>query len=174
MLRGEQATQDIKEISGVNSDAMAMTDKTTSGKAISLRIRQALTILAKYFTNFRLTKERVGSAIYAMIPHVFDKHMVRKVCGEEWLETNGVTDGRIVAFLQQIKDGKYDIEITEADNSATLRQETFDSLMEMANAGMPIPPDVILEFSSMPNSKEIIDRVKQYMEATAASEQDKQ
>ena len=160
--RGEQGGQDIKEISGVNADAMAQTDKTTSGKAISLRIRQAMTILAKYFRNFRFTKELVGTAIYAMIPHVFDIHMVKKVIGQKYLEDNDISDGYLEAFMEQIKDGKYDLSITEADNSQTIRQETFDNLMDMVEKGMPIPPDVILEFSSMADSTDIIERVKEY------------
>jgi len=167
IMRGQEAGQDIKEISGVNADALAIQDKTTSGRAISMRIHQAMTILSKYFRNFRFTKEMIGTAIYAMIPHIFDEAMIKKVCGEQWLKENNVMDGHITAFLQQIKDGKYDIQITEADNSATIRQETFDNLMEMAGQGMPIPPDVLLEFSSIPNSKNIIDRVKEYVQSAA-------
>ena len=172
LLRGDKAESDIKEISGINPDAMAMQDKTTSGKAISLRIKQALTILAKYFRNFRYTKEMVGTAVYAMIPQVFDVAAVRKVLGEEFMQKNGIDDGRIMSFLEQIKDGKYDMSITEADNTATVRQETFENLMQMAEA-MPgvIPPDVILEFSSMPNAKEIIERIKAFIEQQSAGEQ---
>ena len=121
-----------------------------------------MTILAKYFRNFRFTKELVGTAIYAMIPHVFDIHMVKKVIGQKYLEDNDISDGYLEAFMEQIKDGKYDLSITEADNSQTIRQETFDNLMDMVEKGMPIPPDVILEFSSMADSTDIIERVKEY------------
>ncbi len=164
-MRGDKGESDIKEISGINPDAMAIQDKTTSGKAISLRIKQALTILAKYFRNFRWTKELVGQATFSMIPHILNVTEIRKILGTKWMEENEVDDSHIRAFLAQVKDGKYDIKITEADNTATIRQETFENLMGMADAGMPIPPDVILEYSSMANSKDIIDRVKQYIEA---------
>jgi hypothetical protein len=168
ILRGDKGESDIKEISGINTDALAIQDKTTSGRAISLRIKQALTILSRYFRNFRYTKEMIGGAIFAMLPEIFDVASLRKVLGLEFMKINNIDDGYLQAFFAQIKDGKYDVVITEADNSASIRQETFEQLMEMAQAGMPIPPDAILEFSAIPNSKEIIERVKAYIEQQAA------
>ena len=156
----EQSGQDIKDISGVNADALAVQDKTTSGRAIALRIKQAVTILSPYFRNFRYTKEMVGTAIFAMIPHIFDVDQIKKIIGIDFMTKNGIDDGYLKAFFTQIQDGKYDVSITEADNSATLRQETFDQLLEMAKTGMPIPPDAILEFSSIPNKADIIKKIQ--------------
>jgi len=161
----EQSNQDIKDISGVNADALAIQDKTTSGRAIALRIKQAVTILSPYFRNFRYTKEMIGTAIFSMIPSVLDVNEIKKIVGQDFMTKNGIDDGYLKAFLAQIADGKYDVVITEADNSATLRAETFDQLAELAKAGLPIPPDVILEFSTIPNSKEIIARVKEAAQA---------
>ncbi len=170
ITRGEAAEQDIKEISGINSDALAIQDKTTSGRAISLRIKTAITILAKYFRNFRYTKEMVGDAIFAMVPDVFDIPKIKKILGEKYIKDNQISDGVLQAFLRQVADRKYNIDITEADNSATIRLETFEQLADLAKGGYPIPPDVILEFSAIPNSAEIISRIKAYQEELRASE----
>ena len=167
ILRGEQAFQDIKEISGVNSDLLAMSDKNSSGRAIALRIKQAITILIPYFRNFKYTKELIGTAIFAMLPHIFDVDQLKKVVGQKYMADNKVNDGDLAAFLAQVADGKFDIEITEADNSSTIRAETFDNLMEMASNGMPIPPDVILQFSNIPNLQAILDRIQAYAQAQA-------
>lgn len=172
-IREEQAGQDIKEISGINPDALAIQDKTTSGRAISLRIKQALTILAKYFRNFRWTKEMIGQAIFSMIPEIFDVASLKRLLGPDFMQKNQVDDAYLKAFLQQIKDSRYDVNITEADNTATIRQETFENLMELAKSGYPIPPDVILEFSSMPNSTELVKRVQAYIEQQQAGAQKK-
>jgi hypothetical protein len=165
----EVSAQDIKEISGINADALAIQDKTTSGRAIALRIKQATTILSPIFRNYRFTKELVGTAIFSMIPHIFDVPEIRKVVGQEFMQANGIDDGFLTAFLQQIADGKYDINITEADNSATVRQETFDALMEMVKGGMQIPPDVLLEFSSIPNVKEVSEKITAYQQKMMAA-----
>jgi hypothetical protein len=162
MLRAETAFNDIKEISGVNSDLLAMSDKNSSGRAIALRIKQAITILVPYFRNFRYTKEMVGSAVFAMLPSIFDVDQLKKVVGQKYMEENKVNEGQLAAFLTQIADGKFDIDITEADNSSTIRAETFDNLMEMAKNGMPIPPDVILQFSNIPNLDAILEKIQAY------------
>jgi len=169
-MRGEDATQDIKEIAGINTDALAIQDKTTSGKAIALRIKQAITILAKMFKNFRLTRELVGGALVNMIPNIFDVRKLEKTLGQQFLEENQIGRGYLKAFLTQIEDGRFDLVITEADSSATVRLETFDQLMEMQKAGVPIPPDLAIEFSSIPNSKEILERIKAYATEQANAE----
>jgi len=166
----EVSAQDIKEISGINADALAIQDKTTSGRAIALRIKQATTILSPIFRNYRFTKEMIGGAIFAMIPHIFDVPEIRKVVGQEFMTANKIDDGFLTAVLQQISDGKYDVVITEADNSATIRQETFDALMEMVKGGMPMPPDVLLEFSSIPNVKEVSEKIMAYQQQQAAAQ----
>lgn len=163
----EVSAQDIKEISGINADALAIQDKTTSGRAIALRIKQATTILSPIFRNYRYTKEMIGTAIFSMIPHIFDVPEIRKVVGQEFMSANKIDDGFLTAFLQQIADGKYDINITEADNSATIRQETFEALMEMVKGGMMIPPDTLLEFSNIPNVKEVSEKIMAYQQAQA-------
>lgn len=168
-LRGEKAEQDIKEISGINSDALAIQDKTTSGRAIALRIKQAVMILARMFKNFRFTKELMGTAIFNMLPTIFDAKKLAKVLGEKFMATNQIDLGYLKAFLTQVEDGKYNLSVSEGDSSATIRLEVFEQLMEMASNGMPIPPDLIIEFSSMPNSKEILDRIRQYAEQAQAN-----
>lgn len=170
LSRGEIADQDIKEISGINPDALAIQDKTTSGKAIALRIKQAVTILARIFSNFRYTKELIGTAIFNMIPNVFDAKKIAKVVGEEFMKSNQVDMGYLRAFLTRIKDGKFDVKVTEADNSTTVRIETFEQLMSMAEAGYPIPPDLLIEFSNMPDSAEVIKKINAYAQAQAQAQ----
>jgi len=160
--RGEKAEMDIKEISGINPDALAIQDKTTSGKAIALRIKQAVTILSKIFRNFRYTKEMLGGAVFNMIPNIFDANKLAKVLGPKFMEDNGIDKGYLNAFLSIIEDGRFDIVITESDNSATLRQESFEQLMSMAEMGIPIPPDLMIEFSNMPDSATVIKRIQEF------------
>ena len=172
IMRGDKGEDDIKQISGINPDAMAIQDKTTSGKAISLRIKQALTILAKYFRNFRYTKELIGNAIYCLLPEVFDKDTLRKILGEEFMEKNKIDDGYLIAFLQRVRDKKYDVRITEADNTATMRQETFEQLLDLSEKyPNMLPPDLIIEYSNIPNSAELIERMREHMDKMAGQQE---
>jgi hypothetical protein len=113
----------------------------------------------------------IGTAIFAMVPHIFNLQSLKKVIGQEYINTNKLEDGMIQAMLQQVADGKYDVEITEADNSATIRAELFDDLMSMAKNGMMIPPEVILQFSNIPNLKEVTEKINAYTQHMAAAQQ---
>ena len=43
----------------------------------------------------------------------------------------------------------------------TLRQEEFSELVKLASNGVPIPPDVLIEASSMPNKDKLLEKLKE-------------
>lgn len=53
-----------------------------------------------------------------------------------------------------------DIIIEEAPDTITVQAEEFAKLTELATAGIPIPPDVLIEASQLRNKKQILDRMK--------------
>jgi len=52
-----------------------------------------------------------------------------------------------------------DIVIDEAPDVITLQSEQWMQLTELASKGVPIPPDVLLQASTLRNKKELIDRM---------------
>jgi hypothetical protein len=58
-----------------------------------------------------------------------------------------------------------DIIIEAAPDMITLQHEQFTQLTEMAAAGVPIPPDVLLEASQLRNKRELIERLQAEMSA---------
>lgn len=167
-VREKSATDDFKEVSGINADLLAVdTSSAPSGKAISLRIQQAITILQPSFNNFRFTKRLVGDFIFKIMPMMFDEVKLSKVLGKNFMETRQIDISHLSLFMNQIKDGKYDVSIDESSRPDTLREETFENLMQMVQAGMPFPPDVLMEFMSIPNKGEVIKKVKEYQQQQA-------
>jgi hypothetical protein len=162
ILREKTATENLKEVSGLNADLLAMEDKTVSGKALAMRIKQALTIVAGMFENWKHTKQLVGEAIFKLLPEVMDAKKLANICGQTWMQTSGVGEGKLAAMLSMIEDGKYDVYIADAADSPTLRGETFEQLMEMQTAGIMLPPDLLLTWSNIPNANEVIQQVQQY------------
>jgi len=53
----------------------------------------------------------------------------------------------------------------------TIRMANLEVLMNMANAGLPIPIDVIIENSDIPNKDEIVQRVREEAKRVAEEEQ---
>ena len=161
--REKAATDDFKEVSGINADLLAVdTSNAPSGKAISLRIQQAITILQPSFQNFRFTKRLIGEFIFRIVPMMFDEVKLEKIVGQQFMAAGKLTRASLAVFLTQIEDGKYDVSIDESGKPDTLREETLENMMSLIQAGMPMPPDVIMEFMSIPNKQELIARVKEY------------
>lgn len=166
LQREQQADEEFKQISGVNPDLMGLQEGTESGKAIALRVKQAILSLVRLFSNFRYTKECLGKFILQMVPMLFDSKKLMKILGPQFLMANGLNEGSLMAMLTIIKDNKYDVLITESDHNSTLRYETFNQLVELTKAGLPIPPTLIIDYMDLSNGEE----VKQQM----AAEQERQ
>lgn len=164
-IREKAASDDFKEVSGVNSDLLAVdSSNSPSGKAIALRIRQAITILEPDFRNFRYTKKIIGNCIMKIVPSLFDVPKIEKVLGMEFMKQNQIDRTFLQAYLIMISDSKYNVRISETGDSKTLREETAESLMTMMEKGMQIPFEVMADFLNLPNKKEVTNKVNAYQQ----------
>ncbi len=159
LQREQQADEEFKQISAINPDLMGMQEGTASGKAIGLRIKQAIMSLIRLFSNFRYTKECIGKFELQMMPLLLDSKKLMKILGPQYLQLNQLDEGSLMAMLTMIKDNKYDILVTESDHNSTVRFETFNQLVELVKSGIPIPPDLIIDYMDVPNSTEIKEKI---------------
>lgn len=160
-LREKAASDDFKTVSGINADLMSVdTSNAPSGKAIALRIRQAITILEPDFRNFRYTKKLIGQFLFKVIPTLFDVAKIKKVLGVNYLQGAGIDDTHLKAYLITLEDGRYNVRIAEHGDTKTLREETFEDLMNMVSNGMPIPFEIMADFMTFPNKDEVIKKVQ--------------
>lgn len=167
-VREKSADDSFKECSGLNADLLAIDNNSDpSGKAIALRIRQAITILQPSFENFRYTKILIGQFLFSIIPTLFDSAKLEKVLGSKFMKENQLTRTILDAYLTIIKDMKYNVQISEAGAPDTIREETFEDLMSLAQAGVSMPPELYVEYMNMPNKQEVINKVKEWSAAQA-------
>lgn len=168
-VREKAADDSFKEVTGINADLLAVDESSNpSGKAIALRIRQAITILEPDFMNLRYTKKLIGTTIMQMVPMLFDLPKIKKVLGEQFLKDNEIDDTFLKTFLITIEDLRYNVRIAEQGDTKTMREETFEDLMQMLSHGTPIPFEVLAEFMSLPNKAEVIKKVGAYQQQQAA------
>lgn len=182
--REQDADQEFKQISAVNPDLMGMQEGTSSGKAISLRIRQAVLALVRVFHNYRYSKEVIGGFILQMIPAMFDEKKMMKIIGPQYarmatdpqLYPQGLTEGHLKAFLIMIKDNKYDVLVSEADSNKTIRYEIFQDLLELAKIRPEVPVELLIDYMDISNSEEVkkkVQEARQQAMAMAAAQQKK-
>jgi hypothetical protein len=172
--------QDIKEASGVNPDLLANADTDQSGRAILLKQRQGLVMVQEPLDNYGETKRILGRFILSQLGELFTVETAVKVLGEAWvskqeafkepvfdpmgqpqLDTNGklktqLNPDLVGKVLNEVLNdsalGKYDVTIGEGAYTETSRMANHMMLMEMAKSGIPIPPDVLIKESNLPES----------------------
>ena len=178
--REEKADEEFYRISTINPDLLGFKEGNLSGKAMGLRIRQGILALARLFFNYRYSKEIVGRFILEMVPGLFDTKKLMKVLGVQYMRTaldpqkypEGLGEGHVSAFLQMVKDHKYDVYVTEAGENATIRFEIFQSLVEvMKVAPGSVPVDLLIDYLDVPNSEELKSKIKEQQNMLMAAAQ---
>lgn len=161
----------IKKISGLNPDILGQGDKRTdSGIAILRRQRQGATISEPVYDNFRLSQRIFGETLIEMIRHsnVYSPAEVAHVMQEEKQE---IDVEQLFKAMKSWAVGHYGFRVDQKPHTPTMRMANLEVLMQMANAGLPIPVDVIIENSDIANKEEIVQRIREEAQRVQQEEQ---
>jgi len=73
---------------------------------------------------------------------------------------------QIAPVLQNaVAEMDLDIIIDDAPDHVTLQHEAFEQLTQLAQAGIPIPPQMLVENSSVRNKAELLEMMEQQQQA---------
>ena len=179
----QQATEDLKSISGINESMLGVEVPTqASGRAIELRQKQSITHLAVIFDALRHSKKRIVNLLWGrrghagVIPQFYTAEKVYRVEGEngqqfitvnQQVVTQDPIAGTIVQTLNDLSHGEFDIVISDVESSATQRQEQLWTLVD-AVTKLNVPAnlifDTIIDLSNLPKKNEIKARWLQQQE----------
>lgn len=180
----EISTMDLRAISGINPEMLGESMPSgTSGKAIELRQRQAVTQIAFLFDNLRQSKMRLMELLWGgaeepgLIPQYYTEAKVIRIVGEsgqpEFVPVNqpevdglGQATGRI---LNDLSVGEFDMVMADKPSTRTQRESQYYALLEAVQAGVAIPPDIILQASDLPQREEILQRMQAEKQAAGPS-----
>jgi len=81
-------TQDMKEISGINADLLAMGDQSSSGRAIALRQQQGVVMIQRILDNFGHTKQLLGRFILSQLGELYTVETATEVVGQQFIKLN--------------------------------------------------------------------------------------
>lgn len=185
-----QATQDLTAISGIN-EALMGTDipSQSSGRAIELKQKQAITHIAPMFDHLRKAKKQIAYLLWGkrnrpgVIPQYYTEHKVYRIegaNGQQFVEVNQQViqqdplGNAIVSTLNDLSQGEFDIVVSDTQASTTQRQAQMWSLMD-AVSKLNVPGDlvfdIILDLSDLPNKDDIKQRWQQRQEQAAQQAQ---
>lgn len=68
---------------------------------------------------------------------------------------------QVVGYQNAVTELDVDIVVDEGMDTPTVAAEQFDQMLKMAGAGLPIPPDVLIEASSLRNKEKLLEMMRQ-------------
>ena len=153
-----------------NAELMGQTtQQTVSGVAIQARQRGGLVGMQGLEQAFALSRRFVGHMILKRIQQFYSEEKMQRVLGD--LLTQGeVVPGmpedqaqgleflkaqQAVAAFKRLRDMEMDLVLEPEAIAPSVRAQQFMDLMELQRAGFPVPPDVLLEASDVPQKEKI-------------------
>ena len=165
---------------GPNASLLGQLSGQQSGRAIMAQQNAGMAELAPIYDSLRDWTLRVYRAMWNRMKQYWKEERWIRVTEEaeapQFIGINQLMGyqvdpmtGQITPQMQNsIGEMDVDIIIDTAPDMVTLQQEQFDQLAKMATSGVPIPPDVLLEASSLRNKAKLIEKMK---EASQQSQQ---
>lgn len=186
----QRRAEDLKEASGINTDLLAVEDGgQSSGRAIALRQKQGMVMVQRLFDNLRRSRKILAKFILSQLPEIFDVETAMRVVGDAFLQQNfskpvqglDPMSGQVVVvpqfdqaaamqfFNEVLTDPdlpRYDVAVGENIGAETVQYANWLLLQDMVQAGVPVPPSVLVEKSGLDESTR--KQIQKAVEAQAA------
>ena len=158
----QKATETIKRISGFNPDMLGeVSDPNISGYALNQRKMSGLVTAEPIFDNWRYTEKILGETLLEIIREM-------DIISSEELafvmkDNPKINIDELMTAFKDRANGKYGVVVSLSPYADTAKIENMRLMGEMMQAGIPIPPQVIIKESRLSESskEEIIQSLTQ-------------
>lgn len=155
--------KEIQMISGVNEELLGSAVDDKAGILGMLRQGAGLTTLQVLFDQLDMSQKMLGNKCIELMQSNWTPGKVRRILNEEPSEQ----------FYNRAF-GKYDAVVEEGLNTATQKQLQFAQMLQLREAGVPIPSKLFVESSTLQNKKELTDALEQQEQQQAQMAQQQQ
>jgi hypothetical protein len=128
---------------GPNPDLMGeMQDKGAPGITIQLRQKQGMTSIQDIFDNYSMSQKQLGKYIIEIVNKNFQPWKVERILGQPLPPD----------FAANMGNDRYDCIYDEVASNPTYRISNAMVVMEMMRAGLPVPPQVVIAMTDLPDA----------------------
>lgn len=145
----ELLANEIVQISGVNEELLGSANDDKAGILSMLRQGAGLTTLQLLFDNLDRAQKLLGEIQIQLIQKNFSPGKVRRILNEE------PTEQFYTKAFQ-----RFDSIVSEGVLTETQRKASFITLLEMQKLGIPIPPEILIEKSTIPEKQDLINTIR--------------
>ena len=140
---------EISQISGVNEELLGSALDDKAGILSMLRQGAGLTTLQVLFDHLDRAQKLLGKLMIDLVQTNFTPGKIKKIL-----------EGKEPAPQFYNKAfGKYDAVVEEGLNTTTQKQMQFAQLLQLREAGVPIPDEILLEAVTIQNKKQLIEAI---------------
>ncbi len=144
----EFSISSIRDVTGVNLEALGLADRNQPGVLEMQRRESALTILAPLFNSLRRYRKEQGRVLADLIiRYISDGRLIRIVQGDGTEQS--------VPLLRMPETMDYDVVVDSSSNAPDQKARTFAIMSTLIPAleksGFPTPPE-ILDYTPLPQS----------------------
>lgn len=177
----QEAKSEI-DMLGPNASLLGQLEGNQSGRAIQAQQSAGFAELAPIYDSLRDWTLRVYRAMWNRIRQFWTEERWIRITDDmgsvQFVGLNVSAGTQVVQgpngmpmiapmIENSVAEMDLDIIIEDMPDVVTLKQEEFAQLADMAGKGVPIPPEVLIEASSLRNKKEVLDRMEQAKAAQA-------
>jgi hypothetical protein len=170
---------------GPNASLLGQLSGDQSGRAIQAQQQAGFAELAPIYDSLRDWTIRVYRGMWARVRQFWTEERWVRITSEgekpEFVGLNvpqgmGVQmgpQGPMLAPMIANRPAEMDVDIIIEDvpDYATLKQEEFEQLAQLAQQGLPIPPEMLIDASSVRNKSKILEMMREQQEQAAQAQQ---
>ena len=174
-----KAAANIKTISGI-SDSMLGTDSAeVSGVAIRAKQNRGAMMIQVPLDNLAKTRQYLAEKILQLVQSYYTEERIIQITDEsdpmkqsEPMVVNQMTpEGEIINDLTM---GEYDVVVSTSPARDNFDEMQFAEALQLKEVGVPVPDDVIIDFSHLARKGEIAQRIRQMQGTEPPSEEQAQ
>ena len=168
---GQKAAANIKQISGITDAMLGQDSAEVSGVAIQQKQNRGSMLLQVPLTNLAKTRQYLAESILDLVQGFYTEERIIQITDEEDpykprtpMRVNYMSpEGHVVNNLQM---GEYDVVVSSAPARDNFDEMQFAEAISLRQVGVPIPDDMIVEYSHLSRKADIADRIRK-MQGTA-------
>ncbi len=173
---GQKAAQNIKQISGITDAMLGMDSPEVSGVAINAKQNRGSLLLQVPLDNLAKTRQYLAEKILHLVQAYYTEERVIQITDESdpYKPRNKLRVNEMTPEGQVINDltiGEYDVVVGTAPARDNFDEMQFAEAIELRQVGVPIPNDMIVEYSHLSRKADIAERIRQ-LEGTAPPTQE--
>lgn len=161
-----KSAESIRTISGVNTSVLGLDGAEVSGVAMNVKAARGVTQMQTVFDNLNRTRKIVARHVLNLVQAFYTEPRVYRVTSyktptpqDEQVAINQPTpEGDI---LNNVTLGKYDVVVNTVPARDTFLDSQFAQALEMRQAGVMVPDDVVVENSNLVRKNEIAEQIRQ-------------